>query len=286
MATQILTSPQELAKLASTEPVVIIDTRTPEEYALDHIPGAVNIRDIFTYLVEDSSSETMQSLQNYFAGIFGNAGLSGTETAVIYEDALDGGYGQSCRGYFLLKYLGYENVSILHGGYQAWKAEGLSITDELPQLEPKPFPLQLNAKILLSKEDMLKVLEDSSIVKLDVRDRDEWMAESSSPYGKDFCPRKGRIPNSVWIEWYDFMDCSSDIPLFRSPAEVLDICTKAGITPQDPVYIYCFKGSRASNTLVALTLAGFTDVRNYFASWNEWSRDAVLPIEMPALATV
>ncbi|MBA3004521.1 MAG: sulfurtransferase, partial [Desulfurivibrio sp.] len=37
--------------------------------------------------------------------------------------------------------------------------------------------------------------------------------------------------------------------------------------------------SRAANTYVALKLAGFTRLRVYFASWNEWARDPNLPIE-------
>ena len=70
-------------------------------------------------------------------------------------------------------------------------------------------------------------------------------------------------------------------------------CDTAGIATSDTVYLYCFKGARASNTFLALKQAGFDDVRMYFGSWNEWSRDNALPIEseapvikpkMPALA--
>jgi thiosulfate/3-mercaptopyruvate sulfurtransferase len=125
-------------------------------------------------------------------------------------------------------------------------------------------------------------LDDPSIVILDVRDRDEWMGESSSPYGVDFCPRKGRIPGAVWIEWYDLMVPDAEIATFRSPEEIMSLCQAAGITPDSTVYIYCFKGSRASNSLIALKEAGIKDVRNYFASWNEWSRDPALPIESGA----
>ena len=50
-------------------------------------------------------------------------------------------------------------------------------------------------------------------------------------------------------------------------------------TPTTPVVLYCFKGARASNTLVALKEAGIEDVTLYFGSWNEWSRDPSLPIE-------
>jgi 3-mercaptopyruvate sulfurtransferase SseA len=34
------------------------------------------------------------------------------------------GFGQSCRGYVLLRYLGYPKVRVLHGGYAAWVAAG------------------------------------------------------------------------------------------------------------------------------------------------------------------
>jgi thiosulfate/3-mercaptopyruvate sulfurtransferase len=276
METKTLISPQELA--STTESIVIIDTRDPSEYAIAHIPNAVNIRDIFTYLAT-STPEGIKSLQAHFAELLGNAGLSGSETAVIYEDAMDKGYGQSCRGYFLLKYLGYPKVSILHGGYKAWLSAGLPVTDKVMMPEKKIFPLDPNESIMVTAPQMLDVIDNPAIVKLDVRDKDEWVAESSSPYGKDFCPRMGRIPNSVWIEWYDLMVPSAEVPTFRSKDEILDICHKVGISPEQPVFIYCFKGSRASNTMVALKEAGFSDVRNYFASWNEWSRDEAFPIE-------
>ena len=100
-----------------------------------------------------------------------------------------------------------------------------------------------------------------------------------SPYGKDFCPRKGRIPGARWIEWYRMMKPTPTGPMFKSREEILAECATVGITPQTPVVLYCFKGARASNTLVALKEAGVDDVRMYFGSWNEWSRDPALPIE-------
>ena len=45
-------------------------------------------------------------------------------------------------------------------------------------------------------------------------------------------------------------------PMFKSPEEILAECATVGITPKTPVVIYCFKGARASNTLLALEVAG------------------------------
>jgi len=105
-----LTTPEALAGcLESREPLVLLDTRTPEEYAAGHIPGAVNIREIFTYLAT-STAGGLDALAGTFAELFGAAGISGAERVVIYEAAMDTGYGQSCRGWFLLKYLGHPRV--------------------------------------------------------------------------------------------------------------------------------------------------------------------------------
>ncbi|NEW97580.1 sulfurtransferase [Rhodopseudomonas sp. BR0G17] len=279
MTDKVLVSPVELSEMIAAGSTVVIDTRDPATYAAGHIPGAVNIHDIFTYLAT-STPEGIAEMRDKFAAIFGAAGLSGEETAVITEQSMNTGFGQSCRGYVLLSYLGYPKVKILHGGTSAWGAAGLPTTTDVPTPAPKTFKVDpAAASILVDLEGMKAAVGDSSKVKLDTRDVDEWVGESSSPYGKDFCPRKGRIPGAVWIEWYRMMKPSAAGPMFKSPNEILAECATVGITPDTPVVLYCFKGARASNTLVALKEAGIKDVSLYFGSWNEWSRDPSLPIE-------
>jgi thiosulfate/3-mercaptopyruvate sulfurtransferase len=286
----VLIAPAELQSLMASEPVVVIDTRDPGAYAAGHLPGAVNLREIFTFLAS-STAEGLQQLKQTFAEHFGAVGLSGTETAVFYEDALNNGYGQSCRGYYLLTWLGYPKIKVLDGGISTWKADGLPVSTEAVAPRPAIFPTGLpTADVMLTKDDVKAALGDPSVTLLDVRDVDEWTGESSSPYGKDFAPRKGRLPGAKWIEWYRFMKPGAHGPRFKSPLEVQAECATAGIAPTDTVYLYCFKGARASNTFLALKQAGFTDVRLYFGSWNEWSRDPALPIDstpplmQPALA--
>jgi len=283
--TKLLISPQELTSLLAENSLktVLIDTRSPEDYGIAHIPQSINIRDFFTYLLENSSPAGLKELQEYFAEIMSRVGISGTEHLIIYEDTLNKGYGQSCRAAFLLKYLGCPQVSILHGGYKAWLKAGLPTTDEVPKGESSIFRLHPNADIMVTTTEMLQAIDNPAIIKLDVRDRDEWIGLSSSPYNPDFCPRKGRIPNAVWLEWHRLMNSDSEIPTFRSPAEIQEICQSIGITSESIVYIYCFKGSRAANTLIALKQAGIS-AKNYFGSWNEWSRDFSLPIDSTVIS--
>ncbi|MBD2345923.1 sulfurtransferase [Anabaena subtropica] len=280
MNTKLLISPPELTSLLAekSSKTVIIDTRSPEDYAVSHIYQSINIRDFFTYLLENSSPLGLKNLQEYFAEIMSKLGISGGERLIVYEDALNQGYGQSCRAAFLLKYLGCTQVWVLHGGYQAWLAAALPTTNEVPERESSIFRLRPKAEMMVTTTEMLQALDNPEIIKLDVRDSNEWQGLSSSPYGTDFCPRKGRIPNSIWLEWHRLMKSESGIPMFRSPAEIWEICQSVGITSESTVYVYCFKGSRAANTLIALHELGI-DARNYFGSWNEWSRDFSLPID-------
>ncbi len=266
-------------QLKAMENVVIIDTRAPEAYAAGHIPGAVNLHEIFTFLAT-SDAEGIAQMTQTFAAAFGAAGLSGAETAVIYEGSMNTGFGQSCRGYFLLDFLGYPKKAVLDGGIEAWVAAGLPLDTAPVTPEPAEFPIDpAGASVLLTRDDMLAALDSGDAAILDVRDVDEWIAESSSPYGKDFCPRKGRIPGARWIEWYRLMKPTADGPRLKSADEVLAELATVGISPSMPVYLYCFKGARASNSYLALKQAGVADVRIYFGSWNEWSRDPSLPIE-------
>ena len=278
MTDKVLLTPAELQGMMGPD-VVVIDTRSPDAYAAGHIPGAVNVHEIFTYLAM-STPEGMATLRQKFADAFGAAGLSGAETAVCYEESMNSGFGQSCRGYFLLSWLGYEKARVLHGGMQAWKAAGLPVSTDPAQPAPKAFPLSdAGSDMMIDRDAMLAAVGNEAIVKLDVRDVDEWIGTSSSPYGPDFCPRKGRIPGARWLEWYRLMKPTAAGPMFKSPDEIKAEAHTVGVTSSTPVYLYCFKGARASNTLVALREAGVRDVRMYFGSWNEWSRDESLPIE-------
>lgn len=279
MTESILITPAELSAMMEEGDVILIDTRFPDAYAAGHIAGAVNINDIFTYLAT-TTPDGVETMKGKFAETFGAAGLGGSETAVIYEGSMDTGFGQSCRGYTLLKYLGYPKVKILHGGIVAWQAADMPVTTEAATPTPKAFPVnRAAASLFVDLAEMKAALDDDTVVKLDTRDVDEWIGTSSSPYGLDFCPRKGRIPGARWIEWYRMMKPSPTGKMLKSKDEILAECATVGVDASTSVILYCFKGARASNTLVALKEAGIEDVRLYFGSWNEWSRDPALPIE-------
>jgi thiosulfate/3-mercaptopyruvate sulfurtransferase len=283
MSMKIMYTTSEANEKLKQGAAIAVDVRAAEDYAKGHIPGAVSLPEMFTTL-SMTSAEGLQELQDIFVPLFRKAGIRKDQMVLVYEDNLASRYGGSCRGYFQLSMLGHKNVGVIAGGLGQWKKDGLPVSTEVPAVTPSDFEAEIQMHMLATKDDVLASLENPAIKLLDNRDEDEWLGHSSSPYGRDFAPRKGRIPGACWIEWYKFMKPSEDIQHFKSPEQVRAICAQAGLYAKDEIIIYCFKGSRASNTYIALKEAGFEDVRNYYGSWNEWSRDPDLPIHEGVLA--
>ena len=273
-----LIEPNALQKILGQNDLIIIDTRPSSTYLQHHIPGAINIPEFFTYICDDSSGG-IPGMVSYFKSILEKNGITNNHHVVIYEDALDNGYGQSCRGWFIFNLLGHKGtVSVLHGGYKAWQKMSYPTTAEIRSiLQPTQYELEVDLSIIVTKSQMLQAINNPSYVIVDVRDYAEWVGANSSPYGYDYCPRKGRIPSARWLEWYQTMTRKNGIPWFKDNDEILAICKQANIPLNKTIILYCFKGARTSNVMLALTRAGL-EVKSYFSSWNEWSRDFSLPI--------
>ena len=278
-ATNLL-SPADALSLQQSGEALIIDVRDGEDYAKEHIAGAVSIPQMF-YHLSKTADEDLEEAKQLFEVLFQKAGVTSETLVILYEDGMASRFGGSFRGWWWLNFFGHSKAAVLDGGYKLWTAEGLPVDSIEVIPEPTDFKISLNESVLARKEDILKAIDDPGVVLLDNRDAREWFCEGSSPYDtpeEDFSPRRGRIPGATWVEWTDLMD-DSDSPTFRSPEEIREIMSAKGIEPDDDVIIYCFKGSRASNTFAALKYAGFTRLRNYLGSWYEWAADDSLPIE-------
>jgi thiosulfate/3-mercaptopyruvate sulfurtransferase len=280
---KIIYTAGEVGSMLKNEKAVIVDVRDAGEYAKGHIPGAVSIPEMFTTL-SMTTPEGLKELQDIFVPLFREAGIRNDQKVIVYEESLNTRYGGSCRGYFQLSLLGHEDVGILDGGLTQWVHEGFPITTAATSVTPSTFQASLQTRMLATMEEVVNAIDNPRVKLLDNRDRDEWLGISSSPYGVDFAPRKGRIPGACWVEWYRFMDEEGEIPHFKTPDEIRAICAQVGLYPEDDIIIYCFKGARASNTYIALRTAGFKNLRNYYGSWNEWSRNPELPIHEGVLA--
>ncbi len=96
--------------VARHEAAVILDVRTPVEYEMSHITGAVNVN------VQDESFQDMV------------VALDPNKTYIVHCTKNPAG-GRSSRALETLQSLGFKNLYSLEGGYVAWKDAELPLTE-------------------------------------------------------------------------------------------------------------------------------------------------------------
>ena len=96
--------------VARHDDAIIMDVRTPAEYDMSHITGAMNVN------VQDDDFESMV------------AGLDKDKTYLVHCTKNPVG-GRSSRALETLQQLGFKNLYNLEGGYIAWQEAELPLTE-------------------------------------------------------------------------------------------------------------------------------------------------------------
>ncbi len=268
----------------SRRPPALLDARTAAAYEEGHIPGAVSL-DLFGYFV-DTSAEGIDRLNQELGEILGGAGIGGNEQVICYEDELGM---RAARLLWFIEYAGVPDVRILKGGFPAWEAAGGERCRVRCSLPRQAFAMRPRPEILATAEYVNEHTgrpvrlerrgggnRSEESVALDVRSLAEHRGQTTSSHGP-CCPRAGRIPGSIWLEWTALL--SADRSEVRPAAEIRRLLDECGITPEQEVVTYCHRGARAAAAYLALREAGFRRVRNYVGSWHEWAEIPHMPID-------
>ncbi len=253
----------------------IIDLSSSHDYQQGHIPGAVHLwwqdtieihNDVYGMMVGKSGVEQMVR----------ESGITPDSHVVLYDAAGDR---FAARLLWVLNANGFNNVSVLNGGRQAWIASDFSLSKTSPTVPAGNLELTLNYKVLIGADTVAAHLHDPNYVFVDNRTASELQ---QTWYGK---LRPGRIPGSRQVP-YPSITQSGSIPYFQSPEILKTIFDNAGVTPDKTVVVYGLDGVTADQTYLALKLLGYPSVLVYDGSWAQWGADKSLPIEpLPSAIT-
>ena len=254
----------------STVRVVEVDM-SPEPYKDAHIPGVV-FWNIFADLLLPDLRMNLEASAIEF--LLSRSGISNDTTVVAY-----GSYpGTGAWIFWLLKLFGHEKVWVLNGGHQKWVAEGRPVTAELSTYTPAQYHAKMpDASLRVSHPEVQASLERTDRVLLDVRTAQEYQGEVFMIKPPEGTERAGHIPGAVHVE--HSLTLNED-GTFKSMEELQAIYSSKGITVDQEVFPYCAIGGRSAYTWFVLKyLLGYSKVRNYDGSWNEWSRLSDVVIE-------
>jgi thiosulfate/3-mercaptopyruvate sulfurtransferase len=278
MAHTTLVSTAELAAHLDDAGWVVFDCRHDlanpnagaEAYARSHIPGARFLhldRDLAASLNGKNGRHPLPD-PPAFMQTLGAAGVDSGKQVVAY-DAQTGVY--AARLWWMLRWLGHEQVALLDGGYAKWTRESRPLTRALPQPVParfvgRPRPASVDA------DDVLAHLGRPGRILVDARSPDRYRGENET-----LDPVGGRIPGSINRFFRDNLDNEG---CFKPAAELRQAFTALlGAAPPDSVVHSCGSGVSACHNLLAMEIAGLAGSRLYPGSWSEWCSDADRPTE-------
>jgi len=237
-------------------------------YARAHLPGA-GFADIPGELSDPASPLAFTvPVAGRFAGSAARLGIGdGTHVVAYSQDAPM----WATRLWWLLRYFGHDDTSVLDGGLAAWTAAGGPVEAGERRYPPASFTALPRPERLARLPDVRAIIQDGTACLVNALSPEAFRGENPGVYG-----RPGRIPGSVNVPWHGLVDPGTG--RFRPPAELAAALRAGGIRPDQPVVAYCGGGISATVDLFALSLAGRDDARLYDGSLSEWSADPHLPL--------
>jgi len=252
--------------------MVLPPTEPPPHYFTDrdgyqegHIPNAVFV-DWQVDIVEPGSPSNDVASPDRFAALMGELGISNDTRVVIYDNAASM---FACRLRWCLCYYGHEDVFILDGGWDKWRAENRPVSTVTPGLGKAVFIPRVNLGMKATEADILAGLDANAMQLIDVRSPAEFAGTASR------AQHGGHIPSAISLPRKKLV--ADDLTVL--PPEALRACfAENGVAlDADDTVIYCNSGVSASFGMLALEVAGARNLRLYDGSWKEWGNNPMTP---------
>ena len=257
--------------------VVLIDARFDlanvdaghNDWRAGHLPGSV-----YWHLDADlSGAKTGRNGRHplpgraEFARKMGRAGIT-PASLVVTLDAQGGVY--AARAWWLLRWMGHDDVAVLDGGITAWRAAGgaLSTQPATPTSEA-PYP---ERAALVGTQDAAGLAATLGRVRLvDARAPERFRGDV-----EPLDAQAGHIPGALNR---CFKDNLAQDGRFKPPEQLrIDFTALLGGQGAEQVVHSCGSGVTACHNLLAMEHAGLKGSKLYPGSWSEWSSDPARPV--------
>jgi thiosulfate/3-mercaptopyruvate sulfurtransferase len=240
-----------------------------QQYREAHIPGA-----LFAHLERDlSAARTGRNGRHPlpdpddFMKWMEKSGLLPTDQVVCY-DAANGA--MAARLWWMLRWIGHDQVAVLDGGLAKWTREGRPVTSDVPRCTPSNYPIGLRPELAVDVRTVEGNLDRSLL--LDARAPTRYRGEQ-----EPIDPVAGRIKGAS--NRFN-MDNVSPEGTFKPPSLLKEDFQSVlkGRSPAEVIH-YCGSGVAACHNLLAMEIAGLAGGKLYAGSWSEWSSDPKRPKE-------
>lgn len=274
-ANKAFIEPQELYNQLNNKNLVLIDTTDKESYEKEHIKGARRA-DIsaFRHWVNDQYMlmNSPADIQNVARAL----GINNDSYVVLYGHNKPKELLKASYIALALIVNGFENISILNGGFQSFKKEMGSKKDAFSQktlsFSPGNFKANYNSNILVDMQYVKESIGKTSMI--EARPKKFYNGEANSPG----VARLGHITNAKSSYWQEKF---SDEEKLADDSKLKKIFLDENALSKDKeVITYCTGGLEASMNWYILTqYLQFKDVKLYDASMKEWGNKQDTPMQ-------
>lgn len=215
------------------------------ENAKSYIKGAIHIasKDLV-----DNNNSTYIPPPEEIARIFGEAGITRNDPVVVYGECKPCGGGPSAATYvyWMLRYIGHDDVKVLNGGIDAWEKAGLPVqnasstrlaTNYVPVLRPELF-----ATYDYVKSGSAQIVDARSVPEFE----------------------SGSVPGALNIPYSEVLKGKS----IKDRADLEEVFVN--LTKEKPVVVFTMTGLKASMVWFSLTMMGY-EAKLY--TWKDWIKN-------------
>jgi thiosulfate/3-mercaptopyruvate sulfurtransferase len=236
-------------------------------YDAGHIPNA-GFADLLGALSDQESSLILaMPTPQQFGAAMSALGVASDSRVVLYSaDTPD----WAARVWWMLRWAGFDQVALLDGGLEAWKADGQSLSTLAVDRPATQFTVAARPEFIAERDEVFAATVDSSINIVD--------ALPDAHYRGDFSmyARPGHILGATNMPSSDLLDEAGH---YRSFDE-LDMMHSDD--REGRVITYCGGGVAASSAAFTMHRLGFADVAVYMGSLQEWAADPENPMTLNA----